>query len=69
MTRTLQSQLIEKSLVNKIPKQQQSKQPKEQNDLKQHKHKTTKLSRRELEDLMGTNRPKYHKVKGSYRSR
>ncbi|WP_404427289.1 hypothetical protein LG296_01595 [Ureibacillus chungkukjangi] len=67
MTRTLQSQLIEKGLVNKVPKKQQSKQPKEQKPMKQHK--TTKLSRRDLEELMGTKRPIYHKVKGSYRSR
>ena len=66
MTRTLKSQLIEKGLVNNLPKNQQHKQSKKK---KQVQHKTTKLSRRDLEELMGSKRPIYHKVKGSYRSR
>lgn len=65
MTRTLQNQLIDKGLVNNLPKKQSRKLVEQ----KQHKTKNIKLSPRDLEELMGTKRPKYHKVKGSFRSR
>lgn len=66
MTRTLQNQLIEKGLVNNLPKKQSRKQAKQQ---KKQRPKNIKLSRRDLEELMGIKRQTYHKVKGSYRSR
>lgn len=59
MTRTLQEQLIKNGLANKPMKKRKKKR-------KSFKFKE-KLSKREIETLMGVNRDIYKRVKGSFR--
>ena len=67
--RTLRQELIDKDFVNKGQQQAASsprkKEPRFYSDSEILKEKR----KREIEDLMGTNRPKYYRSKGSYRSR
>ncbi len=60
MSRTTQQQLVEKGL---------GKEPDKKKDLKRNEKKSTKLSKKEIEELMGINRPRYYRSKGSFRSR
>jgi len=54
--RTLQSELVEKGLSKKQKEQTTNRNP-----------QSEKLSRRELEDLMGMNRQTYRRVNGAIR--
>ena len=67
--RTLRQELIDKGLANQkkhqeIPPPRKSK-PRFYSDSEILKEKR----KREIEELMGMNRPKYYRSKGSYRSR
>lgn len=56
MTRTIQNQLIEKGLSKK--KQQKPKK---------HNRKNEKMSKQEIEELMGVRRPTYRRNRGAFR--
>jgi hypothetical protein len=61
--RTIQTQLVEKGL-----KQSNTQEiERESFELKNKKKET--LSRREIEELMGTNRPTYRRVGGAFRNK
>lgn len=55
MTRTLQDQLVDKGLAKKTGQKVESKK------------KTEKLSKRDIEELMGIKRPTYRRNRGAFR--
>lgn len=75
MTRTLQDQLIKKGLATKNQVKTRKERKKERQKRFEatgfYSEKAIQEERRtkEIEELMGTRRPKYYRSKGSYRAR
>ncbi|MBM7607558.1 hypothetical protein JOD29_000802 [Lysinibacillus composti] len=61
MTRTLQEQLVEKGLSKKPLKKRKQKRRSRNND--------SKMSRKDIEELMGIRRPTYKRNKGAIRQK
>ena len=67
--RTLRQELMDKGLANQ--KKQHDIPPPRKNEPKFYSNNEVlkEKRKREIEELMGINRPKYYRSKGSYRSR
>jgi len=68
--RTLRQELIDKGFANQR-KQQDTASPPRKNEPRFYSDSEIlkEKRQREIEELMGINRPKYYRSKGSYRSR
>lgn len=71
MTRTLRDELVKKGLAAAPQKKASQERPKRRKGTGFYSQKAIDKERltRDIEELMGMRRPKYHRVKGSYRSR
>ena len=71
MTRTLRDELVKKGLAATPQEKSSQKRPEQKKGAGFYSQKAIDKERltRDIEELMGVRRPKYHRVKGSYRSR